>query len=97
MVYVQAPNGPSQQQVFRAALTNGEVEAKDICVLEMHGTGTGLGDPIEVTSNPSTFLGSSQCCGMPLTLPRNRFYTCMVEHVRCVACLLVADSEGVVP
>lgn len=96
MVNVQAPNGPSQQQVIRAALAKGEVEAKDICVLEMHGTGTGLGDPIEVTSNPSTSPGSSQC-GMPLTLPRMCFYICMIEHVRCVACLLVADSEGVAP
>ena len=61
MVNVQAPNGPSQQQVIRAALTKGELEAKDICVLEMHGTGTGLGDPIEVTSNTSTSPGSSQC------------------------------------
>ena len=47
--YVQAPNGPSQQQVIRSALTQGEIEAKDIHVLEMHGTGTGLGDPIEVS------------------------------------------------
>ena len=45
---VQAPNGPSQQQVIRAAMTKGEVAAKDVSVLEMHGTGTGLGDPIEV-------------------------------------------------
>lgn len=44
----QAPNGPSQQQVIRSALTQGEVEAKDVHVLELHGTGTGLGDPIEV-------------------------------------------------
>ena len=48
MMCVQAPNGPSQQQVIRSALTQGKVEAKDVHVLEMHGTGTGLGDPIEV-------------------------------------------------
>ena len=45
---VQAPNGPSQQQVIRAAMTKGKVAARDVSVLEMHGTGTGLGDPIEV-------------------------------------------------
>ncbi len=43
-----APNGPSQQAVVRAALQWGGVLAPDICVLEMHGTGTALGDPIEV-------------------------------------------------
>ncbi len=52
---VQAPNGPSQQQVIRSALTQGEVEAKDVHVLEMHGTGTGLGDPIEAQLLPHVY------------------------------------------
>ena len=55
---MQAPNGPSQQQVIRSALTHGEIEAKDIHVLEMHGTGTGLGDPIEVHLLPSQTCAS---------------------------------------
>lgn len=45
---LQAPNGPSQQAVIRAALKAGEVPEPDVAVLEMHGTGTSLGDPIEV-------------------------------------------------
>ena len=49
-VAVQAPNGPSQQAVIRAALGMGGVAAHDIGALEMHGTGTSLGDPIEVRS-----------------------------------------------
>ena len=43
-----APNGPSQQAVLRGALAAGDVAAHDIAALEMHGTGTSLGDPIEV-------------------------------------------------
>ena len=43
-----APNGPSQQAVVRSALAWGEVAARDVGALEMHGTGTALGDPIEV-------------------------------------------------
>ncbi|PSC67706.1 polyketide synthase [Micractinium conductrix] len=43
-----APNGPSQQAVIRAALERAGVPALDIGTLEMHGTGTALGDPIEV-------------------------------------------------
>lgn len=44
-----APNGPAQQAVIRAALVSAEdLYAKNVSILEMHGTGTALGDPIEV-------------------------------------------------
>jgi acyl transferase domain-containing protein len=43
-----APNGPAQQDVLRAALADGGLLPGDISGLQMHGTGTPLGDPIEV-------------------------------------------------
>ena len=43
-----APNGPSQQDVVRAALRVAALPAAAVAVLQMHGTGTPLGDPIEV-------------------------------------------------
>ena len=50
---MQAPNGPSQQQVVRTALAAGRLAAQDVDALEMHGTGTSLGDPIEARSRLS--------------------------------------------
>ena len=43
-----APNGPSQQDVLRNALRDAGAAPADIAALQMHGTGTPLGDPIEV-------------------------------------------------
>ncbi len=43
-----APNGPAQEAVIRAALKNARLSAADVTYIETHGTGTALGDPIEV-------------------------------------------------
>jgi malonyl CoA-acyl carrier protein transacylase len=45
-----APNGLSQQAVVRKALKNAGVAASHISCVETHGTGTSLGDPIEVNA-----------------------------------------------
>ncbi len=43
-----APNGSAQEAVIREALANAGVKAAEVSYLETHGTGTSLGDPIEV-------------------------------------------------
>ncbi|MEG9513482.1 polyketide synthase, partial [Saccharopolyspora indica] len=43
-----APSGPSQERVVRRALVVSGVSAGSVDVVEGHGTGTVLGDPIEV-------------------------------------------------
>ena len=42
------PNGIAQQRVITAALKRAGLEPTDVGYLEAHGTGTSLGDPIEV-------------------------------------------------
>jgi myxalamid-type polyketide synthase MxaD len=47
-VGLTAPNGLSQQAVIRAALAAAGVAPADVSYIEAHGTGTSLGDPIEI-------------------------------------------------
>jgi myxalamid-type polyketide synthase MxaB len=42
------PNGISQENVIRKALAFGNISPEDLSYIEAHGTGTSLGDPIEV-------------------------------------------------
>ncbi|MCV7152024.1 type I polyketide synthase [Mycolicibacterium pyrenivorans] len=42
-----APNAPSQRDVITRALRSADVPAGSVNFIETHGTGTGLGDPIE--------------------------------------------------
>jgi malonyl CoA-acyl carrier protein transacylase len=42
------PNGLAQQSVVHSALVNAKVEPEQISYVETHGTGTPLGDPIEL-------------------------------------------------
>lgn len=55
---ITAPNGPSQEDVIRTALANAGVSPDDIGYIEAHGTGTALGDPIELGALQGVFASS---------------------------------------
>jgi acyl transferase domain-containing protein/short-subunit dehydrogenase len=50
-----APNGLSQEKLILKILAEAGLEAGDIGYVEMHGTGTKLGDPIEVKAVANTY------------------------------------------
>ncbi len=54
------PNPKAQGQVIRQALERAGVHARAISYIEAHGTGTELGDPIEVTGLSSAFAQDTQ-------------------------------------
>ncbi|QSJ15495.1 type I polyketide synthase [Nostoc sp. UHCC 0702] len=61
------PNGVAQEALIRQALSRAKIAATDVSYIEAHGTGTSLGDPIEVRA-----LGNVLCQGrspdQPLTI-----------------------------
>ncbi len=50
-----APNERAQEQLIRQALKNAKVKPKDVSYIDAHGTGTSLGDPIEIGALASVF------------------------------------------
>ncbi|MEO8900002.1 MAG: beta-ketoacyl synthase N-terminal-like domain-containing protein [Polyangiaceae bacterium] len=62
-----APNGPAQQAVLRAALADAGIPAAQVSYIEAHGTGTSLGDPIEVGAIAAVF-SEGRAASAPLAL-----------------------------
>ncbi|CCI31025.1 type I polyketide synthase [Microcystis sp. T1-4] len=52
---ITAPNGLAQQSIIREALAKAQIKPEQISYIEAHGTGTPLGDPIEVDALKAVF------------------------------------------
>jgi acyl transferase domain-containing protein/NADPH:quinone reductase-like Zn-dependent oxidoreductase/acyl carrier protein len=61
------PNGVAQQRVITDALKRSGLEPSDVDYLEAHGTGTSLGDPIEVQA-AGAVLGEGRDADRPLLI-----------------------------
>jgi epothilone polyketide synthase D len=59
------PNGQSQQALIRCALRNARLQPADVQYVETHGTGTSLGDPIEIGAL-GTVMGEGRPTAQPL-------------------------------
>ncbi|MDC0525534.1 phosphopantetheine-binding protein [bacterium] len=57
---LSAPNGRAQSGLLYSALQDASLEARTISLHEAHGTGTALGDPIEVGSLMSAVVARQQ-------------------------------------
>ncbi|HBI36193.1 MAG: hypothetical protein A2015_05060 [Spirochaetes bacterium GWF1_31_7] len=55
-----APNGISQENVITQALLNSKISSESIDFIESHGTGTSLGDPIELNAINKIYNSSNR-------------------------------------
>lgn len=58
---ITAPYGPAQEKLLQTAWANSGIRNTDIGYIETHGTGTKLGDPIEVMSIANVISDSRKC------------------------------------
>ncbi|MEO8900003.1 MAG: SDR family NAD(P)-dependent oxidoreductase [Polyangiaceae bacterium] len=62
-----APNGPAQEAVVQEALARANVEPRLVSYIEAHGTGTQLGDPLELRALGAVFA-ADRPVGRPLSV-----------------------------
>ena len=54
-ISITHPHAPAQQYLYKQLLNQSNLDANDVCYVEMHGTGTQAGDGTEMTSVTNVF------------------------------------------
>ena len=96
---ITAPNGHAQAELLRTVYDSCGVAAADITYVETHGTGTRLGDPIEVGAL-NTVYGAPGRDGTPCELGSvkgNIGHTTMAAGVAGLVKVLLALQHGQLP
>ena len=96
---VTAPNADAQEKVLLDAWNNAKIDPKDICYIETHGTGTRLGDPIEVTGLEHAFQNyttKKQFCAIG-AMKTNFGHLYEASGLAGVVKLIASMQHGIVP
>ena len=93
------PNGPTQERVIEEALARAGVSPADVDYLEAHGTGTEVGDPIEVEAAAAVY-GKGREPERPLLIGSVKTNIGHLEPAAGIAGLiktLLAMHRGMIP
>jgi acyl transferase domain-containing protein/surfactin synthase thioesterase subunit len=83
------PNGKAQQQLLAGAVRKSGLRGADLDYLETHGTGTALGDPIELAAVGAVY-GQDRAADRPLIVASNKAQIGHLEAASGIASLLKA-------
>ena len=98
-VGLTVPNEPALEEVIETAMSDAGVSASDVDYLEAHGTGTAVGDPIEINAVARVF-GKDRSPDRPLLVGSVKTNIGHLESAAGIAGLIKAAlvmQRGVVP
>ena len=93
------PNGRAQEQVLEEALVRAGIQPAEVDYLEVHGTGSQLGDPIEVRAAAKVY-GKDRDADRPLLLGTVKTNIGHLEAAAGIAGLIkvmLAMKRGIIP
>ncbi|MCC7476119.1 MAG: SDR family NAD(P)-dependent oxidoreductase [Pirellulales bacterium] len=98
---ISAPNSQSQMACIRAALAQAGISPNDMDYIEAHGTGTPLGDPIEMMALGQVFAANDSAIDRPCYVTSVKANVGHMETVSGVAglikTLLLLQHDQIVP
>ncbi|HEX3782151.1 MAG TPA: SDR family NAD(P)-dependent oxidoreductase, partial [Pseudonocardiaceae bacterium] len=92
-----APNGPAQQRVIRQALAAAGLRPAEVDAVDAHGTGTALGDPIEVQALLATYGQDREAPLLLGSIKSNIGHTQSAAGVASVIKMVQALRNGLLP
>ena len=93
------PNTPALEEVIETALSDARIPASDVDYLEAHGTGTTVGDPIEINAVANVY-GKGRSSDRPLLIGSVKTNVGHLESAAGVAGVIKAAlvlKRGVIP
>ena len=95
---ITAPSGPAQTALLQRVWKKAGIDPASLSLIEAHGTGTPLGDPIEVQSLTAAFAGQTghEHCALG-SVKTNIGHTLTAAGVASVAKVLLALRQRTIP
>ncbi|CQR58208.1 non-ribosomal peptide synthetase [Paenibacillus riograndensis] len=96
---ITAPSAEAQGELIVRAWENAKIDPETIAYIETHGTGTILGDPIEIKGIANAFkkyTARKQFCGIGSVKP-NIGHTVAASGIASLIKTVMAIKEGIIP